>query len=260
MNIFDAVILGLVEGITEFLPISSTAHLILSSKILGLSSTEFLKSFEIIIQLGAILAVVVLYAKSLLAQPEIIKRVFAAFVPTAVCGLIFYKTVKKYFLGNQEIVLWALFVGGVILIIFDCVHKESPDAKDNIVAIDYKTAIFIGCFQSLAIIPGVSRAAATIIGGLILGMRRKAIVEFSFLLAVPTMLAATGLDLVKNADIFSWDQIYFLGAGFVTAFVVALLSIKFLLHFIQRHNFIAFGVYRIAIVIVFIWITRQHLY
>ncbi len=258
MTILDSLILGIVEGITEFLPISSTAHLILTSQILKLSQTEFLKSFEIIIQLGAILAVIVLYAKTLLVQREVLKRVIAAFIPTAILGLFLYKIVKKVFMGNTDVILWALFLGGVFLIIFDLFHKEDRDAKGEITSMSIKTAILIGCFQSLAFVPGVSRAAATIIGGLILGMKRKAIVEFSFLLAIPTMLAATGLDLAKNASSFSTDQIGLLAVGFITAFVVALLSIKFLLHFIQRHNFVAFGVYRIAIVIVFILLMRPH--
>lgn len=256
MSFIDAVILGIIEGVTEFLPISSTAHLILSSHLLKLPQTEFLKSFEIIIQLGAILAVVVLYAKSMLVRPEILKKVAAAFIPTAVLGLFFYKIIKKFFMGNTDIILWALFLGGIFLILFDLKHKENESATGDITSMSFKTAILIGCFQALAFIPGVSRAAATIIGGLILGMKRKTIVEFSFLLAIPTMAAATGLDILKNAHSFSMDQCSLLAAGFVTAFFVAILSIKFLLHFIQKHNFIAFGIYRVLIVIVFILLVR----
>lgn len=251
MSIFDAIILGIVEGITEFLPISSTGHLMLAGKLLGLPQTEFLKTFDISIQLGAILAVIVLYGRSLLLNIEIIKRVAAAFIPTAVIGLVLYKFIKEVLLDSYEVVLWSLLIGGVIIIVFDLFHREHPEAKSEITAISLKTAALIGLFQSLAVVPGVSRAAATIIGGLLLGINRKTIVEFSFLLAVPTMLAATGLDLLKNADAFSPSMFGVLGIGFVTSFVVALASIKFLLHFIKNHNFIPFGIYRILAAVLF---------
>ena len=257
MNIFHAIILGVVEGVTEFLPISSTAHLILTADLLGLSKTEFLKSFEIMIQLGAILAVVLIYAKSLLRDWEVWKKILAAFVPTAILGKIFYKTVKEFFLGNEQVVLWSLFIGGLCLIVFDLIHKEQGEDKQDCAAISYKTAILIGCFQSLALIPGVSRSAATIVGGMSLGVKRKTIVEFSFLLAIPTMLAATALDLVKNAGAFSLSQMHFLIIGFVTAFIVALFSIKFLLHYIQRHGFLAFGVYRVIVPLLFWFVLKK---
>ena len=251
MDLWSAIILGIVEGATEFLPVSSTGHLILTSKLLGMKATDFLKSFEIIIQLGAILSVVVLYWKSLLFNKEILKRVLLAFVPTGVLGLIFYRLIKK-FLGNDQIVIWSLLLGGVFLIVFELLHKEKDDAADELGQLPYGKVLLIGLFQSIAMIPGVSRSAATIVGGLILGLKRRTIVEFSFLLAIPTMLAATGMDLVKNAHVFSVDQIGFLAAGFITSFIVAMASVKFLIHFIQRNNFIPFGVYRIVLVLT-IW-------
>ncbi|OGX27829.1 MAG: undecaprenyl-diphosphatase UppP [Omnitrophica WOR_2 bacterium RIFCSPHIGHO2_01_FULL_48_9] len=251
MDLWAAIILGIVEGATEFLPVSSTGHLILTSKLLGMKATDFLKSFEIIIQLGAILSVVVLYWKSLLFNKEILKRVLLAFVPTGVLGLIFYRLIKK-FLGNDQIVIWSLLLGGVFLIVFELLHKEKDDAADELGQLPYGKVLLIGLFQSIAMIPGVSRSAATIVGGLILGLKRRTIVEFSFLLAIPTMLAATGMDLVKNAHVFSVDQIGFLAAGFITSFIVAMASVKFLIHFIQRNNFIPFGVYRIVLVLT-IW-------
>ncbi|HOW36459.1 MAG TPA: undecaprenyl-diphosphatase UppP [Candidatus Omnitrophota bacterium] len=251
MDFWHAIVFGVVEGITEFLPVSSTGHLILTARVLNFPQTEFLKSFEITIQLGAILSVVVLYGRSLLINGAVIKKVLAAFVPTAVAGLALYKVVKQTLLGSADVVLWSLFLGGIFLIIFDLFHREPRDATEEIACISYKQAILIGFFQAIAIIPGVSRAAATIIGGLILGLRRKTIVEFSFLLAVPTMLAATALDLFKSAASFSADQFGFLAVGFLTSFVVALASIKFLLYFIKRHNFLSFGIYRIAIALLF---------
>lgn len=254
MDIFTSIILGIVEGITEFLPISSTAHLILSAKLLSLPQTEYLKSFEIVIQLGAILSVVVLYWKSLL-NIEVIKRLIIAFIPTGVIGLVFYKLAKQYLLGNTSVVLWALLLGGVLIILFEHIYKSNDNTPQEISTISYRQCLAIGLFQSIAIVPGVSRSAATVIGGLLLGLKRKTIVEFSFLLAVPTMLAATGLDLLKNYKEFSSSQFGYLGLGFAVSFIVALLSIKFLLRYIKNHDFKAFGVYRIVIAIIF-WLGR----
>jgi undecaprenyl-diphosphatase len=255
MDLLNAIILGIVEGITEFLPISSTGHLILTARVLGILQTDFIKSFEIAIQLGAILSVIVLYWKSLIADLKVLKKVMAAFLPTAVLGLLFYKLAKRFLLGNSEVVLWSLFAGGIILVLFELLYRQKDKATQAISDISYSQAFIIGVFQSIAIIPGVSRAAATICGGLLLGLRRKTIVEFSFLLAVPTMLAATGLDFLKSAGGFSLNQFLFLAIGFSTSFVVALLSIKFLLRFIQGHNFILFGVYRILLAVLF-WFAR----
>ena len=251
MNWIDAVVLGIVEGITEFLPVSSTGHLILTAKFLHLSQTDFLKSFEIAIQLGAILAVVVLYGRSLFTNFSILKKVAAAFIPTAVIGLVLYKIIKKFLLGDFHVVLWSMFLGGIFLIVFEFFYQGSRASTDKIEKISYSNAVLIGIFQSLAVVPGVSRSAATILGGLILGVERKTIVEFSFLLAVPTMLAATALDLLKSAGAFSVDQFGFLAVGFAVSFAVALLSIKFLLYFIKRNNFVGFGIYRIAAAILF---------
>jgi undecaprenyl-diphosphatase len=250
MDYIQAIILGIVEGITEFLPISSTGHLILTSHLLKLTQTEFLKTFEIAIQLGAILAVVVLYWRSLFTNLEVLKRVAAAFVPTAIAGLVLYKFIKDL-LGNSQVVLWSLLIGGVLLILFEWWHKEHPEAESEIAQMSYSKAVTIGLFQSVAMIPGVSRAAATILGGLLLGFKRRTIVEFSFLLAVPTMAAATGLDLVNNASSFSSGQFGSLAVGFVVSFLTAIGAIKFLLKFIQTHSFIGFGVYRVLAAIAF---------
>jgi undecaprenyl-diphosphatase len=253
MDVLTAAVLGIVEGVSEFLPISSTGHLILASHLLGLKHTDFLKSFEIAIQAGAILSVVALYWRALLVNPAIMKRVVVAFLPTGLIGLTLYKVIKSFLLGSPSIVLWALAVGGLGLIVFECVHREKEDAVARTEDMSYKQALIIGLFQSLAVIPGVSRSASTIVGGLILGLNRKTIVEFSFLLAVPTMAAATGYDLLKNAAQFSLDQVQFLVVGFLMAFIVALFSIKFLLRFIQTHTFIPFGIYRVVLVV--LWVS-----
>lgn len=250
MDLFHALVLGVVEGITEFLPISSTGHLILAGKLMGMPQTEFLKTFDIAIQLGAILSVVVLYWKSLLVDLEVIKRVAAAFIPTAILGFILYKFVKEVLLESTHVILWSLLIGGIIIIIFEMWHKEDRGAIDDIKKMSLKQAALIGVFQALAMIPGVSRSGATIIGGLCMGMSRKTIVEFSFLLACPTMAAATGLDLLKNAHAFTGDQFSFLLVGFFAAFAVGILSIQFLLFFVRTNNFIPFGIYRIIIALI----------
>jgi len=256
MQLLHVLIFGIVEGVTEFLPVSSTGHLMLTAKLLQISQSEFIKSFEIVIQLGAILSVVVLYRDRFIKSWEIWKRLLAAFMPTVVIGALLYKTIKRYLLGNNEVVLWSLFAGGVFLIIFELFHREKKDAVDELSGISYSQALVIGLFQTIAMIPGVSRAAATIIGGLFVGLKRKNIVEFSFLLAVPTMLAATALDLLKSARVFKMEQLVSLGAGFVISFLVATITIKFLLTFIKRHSFISFGVYRIIIALVFWFVVK----
>lgn len=255
MSPLDSLILGLVEGFTEFLPISSTAHLILTSHILGLGQTAFVKTFEIAIQSGAILAVITVYWRRFL-DLEILKKIIVAFIPTAIIGLLLYKVAKTYLMGNIYVVLGALAIGGVLLIAFELFFRKKaltePQPLDDVRTMSYKKAAFIGVAQAVAIIPGVSRSAATIIGGLLAGMSRAAIVEFSFLLAAPTIAAATVLDLYKNADAFTTDQTTSLLIGFLAALVTALVGIKFLLSFVQNKTFIGFGVYRILLVIVFI--------
>ncbi len=253
MNLFQAAVLGILEGLTEFLPVSSTGHLILASRVLGISPSAFLKSFEIVIQLGAICAVVVLYARSFLNR-DILKRLAVAFVPTAILGFLLYPIVKTYLLESESVVLAALAVGGAVLILFDLLHKEKADGVADMAKITYRQAFCIGLFQIVAVIPGVSRSAASIVGGLALGLRRTAIVEFSFLLAVPTMAAATGFDLLNNASSFSgagWGALF---VGFITAFLVALAVIRFLLWFVRTRTFVSFGIYRIALAAIF-WLS-----
>ncbi len=251
MNIIEAIILGVIEGVTEFLPISSTGHLILAARCLGLVQTEFVKSFQIIIQLGAILSVIVLYWKTFLSGLGLYRKLFVAFIPTAIVGSIFYRFIKGYLFDNNKVIIWALFLGGVAIILFEHFYRERGEAVKELPAVSYPQAFLIGLFQSLAVIPGVSRAAATIIGGLIVGLSRKIIVEFSFLLAVPTMAAAASLDLLKSANSFSKEQFAVLIMGFFVSFIVALLTIKFLLIFIKKHNFVLFGIYRILLALVF---------
>ncbi|MFB3884698.1 MAG: undecaprenyl-diphosphate phosphatase [Thermodesulfobacteriota bacterium] len=251
MTYWDTIILGIVEGVSEFLPISSTGHLILASHLLHLKQTDFQKSFEIAIQLGAILSVVALYWRALLVNFEILKRVITAFIPTAVLGLIFYKIIKIVLLGSRTVVLYSLLIGGIFLVLFEWWYREKEGASEDLSDISYSKAFAIGLCQAVAMIPGVSRSAATIVGGLMLGFKRETIVEFSFLLSVPTMAAATGLDLMKSGAHFSSEEFGLLLTGFISSFIVALVSIKWLIHFIKNHTFLSFGIYRIILSLLF---------
>jgi len=256
MDIIQSIILGIVEGLTEFLPISSTAHLIITAKLLAISQTEFAKSFTIAIQLGAILAVVFLYWKRFLKNWDYLKKIIVAFLPTAVAGFIFYRIIKNFLMGSFLVIALALLIGGIIIIIFEA-GKGKRTADNGSDLITYKKAFLIGLCQSVAIIPGVSRAAATIIGGLSLKLSRRAIVEFSFLLAVPTMLAATGYDLIKTGFSFSCQELGALLVGFFISFFAALAGVKFFLKFITKYNFFYFGVYRIILglgILVWLWV------
>ncbi|KKW11333.1 MAG: Undecaprenyl-diphosphatase [Microgenomates group bacterium GW2011_GWC1_49_7] len=245
MDFMIAIILSAIEGVTEFLPISSTGHLILASTLLKIQGMEFVKSFEIIIQLGAILAVLFLYWKKLLTNKETFIRVVIAFVPTAIVGLVFYKYIKDVLLGNPWVVVWSLGLGGLLLIILEKFHTEK---QKHMSVLD---AFIIGVAQSFSVIPGVSRAGATIAGALLLGVKRETAVEFSFLLAIPTMAAATGLDLVKNGRQFTGSQYELLAIGFIGAFITALVTVKWFIAFVKTHTFLPFAIYRIGAALAF---------
>ncbi len=256
MTFFDSIILGIVEGITEFLPVSSTGHLILTSKFLSIPGSEFLKSFEIFIQLGAILAVVYYYRQTIFTNQETWKKVLTAFIPTAILGFILYRLIKDVLLGNTLIVICSLIIGGIILILFEMWQcKREDKARYQVVSeVPYLTALYIGIAQVLAVIPGVSRSGTTIIAGQSLSLSRAAVIEFSFLLAIPTMLAATALDLFETAWMFSGNEISLLLVGFIVSFIVALFVIRWILTYVKNHSFIVFGIYRIIIGIICFYI------
>jgi undecaprenyl-diphosphatase len=250
----DAALLGLVEGLTEYLPVSSTGHLMITARLLGHESEDaFPASFTIIIQLGAILAVVALYWRRLLVERDVLLRVIVAFVPTGILGFLLYPVVKGVFLKSVELVLWSLFIGGIVLIVFETWHGERKGATADLPKIPLWKAAIIGVFQALAMIPGVSRSAATVLGGLTLGIDRRTSVEFAFLLAVPTMLVATAYDLHKSGSSFSGAQWQVLALGFAVSFIVGMASVVFMLRFIKTHTFVSFGVYRIAAALFFGW-------
>ena len=256
MSFLHALIIGIVEGITEFLPVSSTAHMILTQHVLRIAESDFVKSFEIIIQLGAILSVVVLYWRKLLNW-ELLVKTGVAFIPTGIVGLTVYKVVKAYLLGNIYVVLVSLLVGGIALIVFDRSRpSRAPGAStDHDPQVDFGEitwgrAVAIGFFQCVAMIPGVSRSAATIVGGSLSGVSRRTIVEFSFLLAIPTMAAASGYDLLKSYKSLN-GHFDVLAIGFVVSFVTALVAVKSFLGYVKKHSFAAFGWYRIVLAIVY---------
>ncbi len=254
MNFLDVLILSLVEGVTEFLPISSTGHLIVVSRFLNLESTTFLTSFNLAIQLGAIGAVVALYGRRLLKDQDLAKKVLVAFIPTGVIGLIFYQVIKSYLLGSVGVVVWSLGLGGLVIILFEMWYKRRARIRDDLKHLTYQHAFYLGLAQAVSIIPGVSRSGATILGGLALGLPRSLVVEFSFLLAIPTMVAATGYDLYKSADAFSTNDWHWLILGFGLSWAAAWVTIKWLLNFIKTHDFTVFGSYRVLVAVVIWWL------
>ena len=244
MTVIDAIILGIVEGFTEFLPISSTGHLIVISSFLGLEQTNAHKTFEVAIQLGSILAVLFLFAKRLLVDKMLWVKIIIAFLPTAIFGFLFYKTIKSLF--GMESVAIMLIIGGFIFLIVEYFRRNHDDSKDKTINdLSIKEALTIGLFQSLSMVPGTSRSGATMIGGLFAGLSRKSAAEFSFLLAIPTMFVATFYDLYKNRNEMIIDDYSLLAVGFVTAFVVAFFTVKAVMNFLTTHTFIVFGIYRI---------------
>lgn len=248
MSSLQAFILGVVEGLTEFLPISSTGHLILVSTLMGIQQTDNHKAFEVSIQLGSIMAVVFLYFEKF-KDTQLLKKLLIAFIPTGTLGFILYKLIKSLF--NPFIVVFMLVLGGLILILIEYYHKNKDYPIKSFEEINYKKAFLIGVFQSIAMIPGTSRSGATIIGGLMLGLNRKTAAEFSFLLAVPTMFMATFYDIYKNHSSFNVSDWENLVIGFITAFVFAILAIKLLLKYISNHSFTPFGIYRIILGILY---------
>jgi undecaprenyl-diphosphatase len=251
MNIFQAFILSLVEGITEFLPISSTGHMILASELLGVEQNEFAKSFEIIIQFGAILSVVFLYFQRILRNRKFWPQIIAAFIPTGVIGFLGYKLIKTFLLGNSWVVVASLFFGGLLMLLLENYFEKQQSEKKDLEAMTLTDALMVGTFQNFAVIPGVSRSMSTIFAGLWRGLNRKAAVEFSFILAIPTMAAATGYDLLKSGMNFSGQEFQLLAVGFVGAFLSAFAAVKYFLKFVEKHSFRGFAYYRIILAILF---------
>lgn len=247
MSIFEAIVLAIIEGLTEFLPVSSTGHMIIGSSFMGIADDEFTKTFTIAIQLGAILSVMVIYWKRFFQSVNFYLKLLAGFIPAAVFGLLLNDYIDAL-LENVLVVATTLLLGGIVLIFVDKWFKETEETGTS--EVTYGTALKIGLFQCIAMIPGVSRSAATIIGGLTQKMNRKAAAEFSFFLAIPTMFAATGYKLLKFYKAgggFHSEEISLLLIGNVVAFIVAILAIKGFISFLSKHGFKYFGYYRIAL-------------
>jgi undecaprenyl-diphosphatase len=245
MDIFSTIILGIIEGFTEFLPISSTGHLIVASKFLGIDQTSVTKAYEVIIQFAAILAVVFNYKeKFTLEKIDLWKKVFLAFLPIGVVGFIFSHQIKELFSIN--VVATMFIIGGIIFLIVEKFFIPNASQQINDVEdVTFKQAMVIGFAQVFALIPGTSRAGSTIIGALLVGLSRKASAEFSFLLAFPVMSAVTAYDLLKHYKEFDGTNLLNLGIGFVVSFIVAFITIKLFLKFLEKFTFVSFGIYRI---------------
>lgn len=250
MDYLQSVILGLVEGATEYLPVSSTFHLIWVSRLLGITQTDFQKAYEVIIQAGAILAVVFLYWKIIIKDKQLMLKVLSSFLPTAAVGFILYKIIKNIFFENYLLQLAVFIVIGVVFILYERYRKKKMEK--TLADISYKEALIIGLVQSVAVVPGVSRAGAVILSMMFLGIRRDEAAKFSFLLAIPTLLAASALDIVKTSPILftQIDKSGYLLIGFLAAFLSALIVVNWFTKYLQKNTLSSFGWYRIVLGII----------
>ena len=274
MDIIKSIILGIIEGITEWLPISSTGHLIIADEFIKLGMTdEFMEMFNVVIQLGAILAVVVIFWNKMwpftadiakgynyitkgngLIKKDVMDmwfKVIAAMLPAAIVGIPFDNYFEKHF-HNWQVVSAALIAYGVLFIVIEKINKSRKPKVNSIPELSYKTALLIGCFQALSLIPGTSRSGSTILGAMILGVSRVAGAEFSFFLAVPVMFGASLIKLLKFGFTFTGMELAVLAVGTLTSFIVSVIAIKFLISYVRRHDFSLFGYYRIALGVIVI--------
>ncbi len=254
MTVFDSIILGVIEGFTEFLPISSTGHLIVASHFLGIEQNNITKAYEVIIQFAAILAVIFNYKeKFTFKKIDLWTKVFLAFLPIGIVGFIFSHQIKELF--SIQIVAIMFIIGGIVFLIVEKFFiPNETHLIDDVEQVTFKQSMIIGFAQIFALIPGTSRAGSTIIGALLVGLSRKASAEFSFLLAFPVMSAVTAYDLLKHYHEFGDTNLVTLAVGFVVSFLVAYLTIKLFLVFLEKFTFISFGIYRIlfgAVLLIF---------
>ncbi len=253
MDIFQSIVLGIIEGFTEFLPVSSTGHLIVASQYLGIDQTSITKAFEVIIQFAAILAVILNYKEKFsLDKIELWKKLILAFIPIGAVGFVFSHQIKAMF--DIKIVAIMFIVGGIVFLIAEKLYDEKKVMITDVEDVSYKQAFYIGLAQIFALIPGTSRAGSTIIGAMFVGLNRSASAQFSFLLAFPVMCATTGYDILKHYKEFTDLNLVVLVVGFVVAFIVAYLTIKLFLKFLEKFTFVSFGIYRIIFgTILLVW-------
>ena len=253
MDIIQAIIIGIIEGFTEFLPISSTGHMIVASEFLGIEQNAVIKAYEVIIQFAAILAVMLLYRDKInLKEIDLWTKLMAAFLPLAIVGFLLKDWVKEIF--NIQTVAWMFIVGGIVFLIVEYFHNDEEKESKEVEEVTWFQAMSIGFGQVLSLVPGTSRAGSTIIAGMLSGVNRKASTEFSFLLAIPVMTAVSGYDLLKHYQDFVGADMTAFVVGFVVAFVVAYITIKLFIVFLQRFTFVAFGIYRIIFGIILLMI------
>ncbi len=253
MDILQAIIIGIIEGFTEFLPISSTGHMIVASEFLGIEQSAVVKAYEVIIQFSAILAVMLLYKEKInLREIELWKKIISAFLPLAVVGFLMKDWIKEIF--TVETVAYMFIIGGIVFIIVEQFHKDEKKESQEVDNITWSQALWIGFGQIFSLVPGTSRAGSTIIAGMLSGVSRKASTEFSFLLAIPVMMAVSGYDLLKHYKDFMGADLTAFAVGFVVAFIVAYITIKLFIVFLQRFTFVAFGIYRIIFGIILLMI------
>lgn len=257
MSPIHAFILGVVEGLTEFLPVSSTAHLILTSAFLKIPQTDFQKLFEVVIQGGAILAVLFLYFNYLLKNKDLWGKLIASFLPTAVVGFLFYKIIKSVFFESINLIIFSLFFIGLIFLLIEFLIKQKKiKLEKKLLSLTYSEAVLIGLAQSLAIVPGVSRAGIVMIAMLIMGFKREESAIYSFLLALPTIIAASLLDLYKERALLAQANLVYLSIGFFVAFLTAIIAVRWFVNFLKNHTLAVFGWYRIILAI-FLLITLR---
>jgi len=253
VDIFQAIIIGIIEGITEFLPISSTGHMIVASKFLGIEESELMKAFEVIIQFSAIMAVALIYKEKIsIKKIDLWLKLLVAFLPLAIVGFIFKDYIKELF--TVSTVAYMFIIGGFVFLIVEYYHKEDENYVNDVESVSYKQALWVGISQIFSLIPGTSRAGATIIGGMLTGLDRKTSSDFSFLLAIPVMGAVSGYDLLKHYKEFADVNWIPFVVGFVVSFVVAYITVKLFLAFIQKFTFISFGIYRILFGIILLMV------
>lgn len=253
MDVIHAVILGIIEGITEFLPISSTGHLIVGSELMGLPQTKQNTAFEVIIQLSAILAVIANYKDKFHPKHfDLWLKVFIAFLPLAAIGFLFKDQIKLLF--SIQVVAIMFIVGGVVFLIIEYFQKSAVVKTQDVEDISYKQAVLVGVAQVFALIPGTSRAGSTIVGALLVGLSRRASAEFSFLLALPVMAATSGYELLKNYKEFSDTNLITLAVGFFVSFLVAYFTMKLFIRFLEKFTFVGFGIYRILFGVILLYL------
>lgn len=250
MNIIQAIILGIVEGLTEFLPVSSTAHLIITSRILNLPQTDFQKFFEVFIQSGAILAVIFLYLQYILKNKNLVKIIIFSFLPTAIIGFGLYKIIKNVFFESSILLVGSMFIIGFVFLIIEClIAKKKIVLKKSIDNLSLFKAVAIGFFQALAVVPGVSRAGIVMVVMMLMGYKRDESAKYSFLLAVPTILAAGLYDLYKSREIINQSINYSpqLIIGFIVSFITAYIVIRWFINYLKNNSLVIFGIYRIIL-------------